>query len=114
MTITLVDQLQPMTITLVDQLRNGPWEERLVTLWDGIGDRNAVPGPASAEKAELDGRLAAHAANPAEVAPWHELVRTGLIEALVALICNLGWAVLQDRLDPFSSMGLAALAKAGV
>jgi putative addiction module component (TIGR02574 family) len=103
-----------MISILVDQLRDLPREEQLVAIWDGIGNRNAVPSPAEAKKAELDRRLADHAANPEEVAPWDEVVAAGLVEAWVGSIGNLNCVGLDNRLDPFGSMGRAALAKAAV
>ncbi len=67
---------ETMNTSLFDQVRNLPLEEQLElveALWDSIGDRNAVPGPTDAQKAELDRRLADHAANPEDVVPWDEV-----------------------------------------
>ena len=51
-------------------------DERLALveeLWDSIAaDPASVPLPAD-HKAELDRRLAAHAANPDDTAPWEEV-----------------------------------------
>jgi putative addiction module component (TIGR02574 family) len=49
-----------MNTSLFDQVRKLPLEEQLElveALWDNIGDRNAVPGPTDAQKAELDRRM---------------------------------------------------------
>jgi putative addiction module component (TIGR02574 family) len=65
-----------MNASLFDQVRNLPLEEQLElveALWDSIGHRNAVPGPTDAQNAELDRRLADHAANPEDVVPWDEV-----------------------------------------
>jgi putative addiction module component (TIGR02574 family) len=70
-----------MNNSLFDQLRNLPLEEQLElveALWDSIGDRNTVPGPTDAQKAELDRRLADHAANPEDVVPWDEVKESAL------------------------------------
>jgi putative addiction module component (TIGR02574 family) len=37
-----------------------------------------VPGPTSAQKAELDRRLAEHAANPNDVVSWDEIKDSAL------------------------------------
>jgi putative addiction module component (TIGR02574 family) len=42
-------------------------------LWNDLAGRDAVPLPTDAQKAELDRRLAAHEANPADVVPWSEV-----------------------------------------
>ena len=47
-------------------------------LWDTIVERNAVPGPTEAQKAELDRRLSEHAASPDDVVPWSEMKDTAL------------------------------------
>ena len=70
-----------MNTSLFDQVRKLPLEEQLElveALWDSIGDRNAVPGPTDAQKAELDRRLADHAANPEDVVPWDEVKDSAL------------------------------------
>jgi putative addiction module component (TIGR02574 family) len=62
--------------SLLDQVRQLSVEEQLEfveALWDSIGDRNAVPGPTAAQKAELDRRIADHAANPDDVVAWDEV-----------------------------------------
>lgn len=62
--------------SLLDQVCQLSVEEQLEfveALWDSIGDRNAVPGPTDAQKAELDRRIADHAANPGEVVAWDEV-----------------------------------------
>jgi putative addiction module component (TIGR02574 family) len=70
-----------MNTSLFDQVRKLPLEEQLElveALWDSIGDRNAVPGPTDAQKAELDRRLADHAANPEDLVPWDEVKGSAL------------------------------------
>jgi putative addiction module component (TIGR02574 family) len=70
-----------MNTSLFDQVRQLSVEEQLEfveALWDSIGDRNAVPGPTDAQKAELDRRLADHAANPENVVPWDEVKDSAL------------------------------------
>jgi putative addiction module component (TIGR02574 family) len=65
-----------MNASLFDQVRQLSVEEQLEfveALWDGIVDQNAVPGPTNAQKAELDRRLADHAANPDNVVTWDEV-----------------------------------------
>jgi putative addiction module component (TIGR02574 family) len=52
--------------------------EFVEALWDTIVDRNAVPGPTNAQNAELDRRLAEHAANPDDVVPWDEVKDSAL------------------------------------
>jgi putative addiction module component (TIGR02574 family) len=47
-------------------------------IWDNIVERNAVPGPTEAQKAELDRRLLEHAANPDDVVPWSEVKDSAL------------------------------------
>jgi putative addiction module component (TIGR02574 family) len=62
--------------SLLDQVRQLSVEEQLEfveALWDSIGDRNAVPGPTDAQKAELDRRIADHAANPDDVVASDEV-----------------------------------------
>jgi putative addiction module component (TIGR02574 family) len=70
-----------MNTSLLDQVRELPLDEQLElveALWDSISDRNAVPGPTDAQKAELDRRLADHAANPEDVVPWDEVKESAL------------------------------------
>ena len=53
--------------------------ELVEALWDSIVERNAVPGPTEAQKAELDRRLLEHAANPDDVVPWSEAKASALL-----------------------------------
>jgi putative addiction module component (TIGR02574 family) len=65
-----------MSTTLLEQARKLSVDEQLAlveALWNGLAERDAVPLPTDAPKAELDRRLAAHEANPADVAPWSEV-----------------------------------------
>ena len=70
-----------MNTTLFDQVRQLSVEEQIElveALWDNIVERNAVPGPTEAQKAELDRRLSEHAANPDDVVPWSEVKDSAL------------------------------------
>jgi putative addiction module component (TIGR02574 family) len=72
-----------MNTSLFDQVRELSVEEQLElveALWDSIVGRNAVPGPTSSQKAELDRRLADHAANPDDVVPWDEVKDSALTQ----------------------------------
>jgi putative addiction module component (TIGR02574 family) len=54
-----------MNTSLFDQVRQLSVEEQIElveALWDNIVERNAVPCPTEAQKAELDRRLSEHAA----------------------------------------------------
>lgn len=63
---------QARQLSVKDQL------ELAEALWDGIAERNAVPAPTDAQKAELDRRLADHVANPDDVVPWSEVKTSAL------------------------------------
>jgi putative addiction module component (TIGR02574 family) len=70
-----------MNESLFDQVRQLSVEEQIElveALWDNIVERNAVPGPTEAQKAELDRRLLEHAANPDDVVPWSEVKDSAL------------------------------------
>jgi putative addiction module component (TIGR02574 family) len=70
-----------MNTSLFDQVRELSVEEQLElveALWDSIVDRNTVPGPTNAQKAELDRRLAEHTANPHDVVPWDQVKDSAL------------------------------------
>ena len=65
-----------MDTTLLEQARKLSVDEQLAlveALWNDLAGRDAVPLPTDAQKAELDRRLAAHEANPADVVPWNEV-----------------------------------------
>jgi putative addiction module component (TIGR02574 family) len=67
---------QAMNTSLFNQVRQLSVEEQIElveALWDSIVERNAVPGPTEAQKAELDRRLSEHAAHPDDVVPWSEV-----------------------------------------
>jgi putative addiction module component (TIGR02574 family) len=52
-----------MNVSLFDQVRQLSVEEQIElveALWDSIVERNAVPGPTDAQKAELGQRLSEH------------------------------------------------------
>ena len=56
----------------LDQVRQLSVKEQIELVeahWHNV-ERNAVPGPTEAQKAELDPRLSEHAAHPDDVAPW--------------------------------------------
>ena len=70
-----------MNTSLFDQVRQLSVEEQIElveALWDNIVERNAVPGPTEAQKAELDRRLSEHAASPDDVVPWSEVKDSAL------------------------------------
>ena len=70
-----------MNTSLFDQVRQLSVEEQIElveALWDNIVERNAVPGPTEAQKAELDRRLSEHAAHPDDVVPWNEVKNAAL------------------------------------
>jgi putative addiction module component (TIGR02574 family) len=70
-----------MNTSLFDQVRQLSVEEQIElveALWDNIVERNAVPGPTEAQKAELDRRLSEHAAHPNDVVPWSEVKDSAL------------------------------------
>jgi len=70
-----------MNTSLFDQIRQLSVEEQIElveALWDNIVERNAVPGPTEAQKAELDRRLSEHAAHPDDVVPWSEVKDSAL------------------------------------
>jgi putative addiction module component (TIGR02574 family) len=70
-----------MNTALFDQVRQLSVEEQIElveALWDNIVERNAVPGPTEAQKAELDRRLSEHAAHPDDVVPWSEVKDSAL------------------------------------
>jgi putative addiction module component (TIGR02574 family) len=70
-----------MNTSLFDQVRQLSVEEQIElveALWDNIVERNAVPVPTEAQKAELDRRLSEHAAHPDDVVPWGEVKHAAL------------------------------------
>ena len=70
-----------MNTPLFDQVRQLSVEEQIElveALWDNIVERNAVPGPTEAQKAELDRRLSEHAAHPDDVVSWSEVKDSAL------------------------------------
>jgi putative addiction module component (TIGR02574 family) len=70
-----------MNESLFDQVRQLSVEEQIElveALWDNIVERNAVPGPTEAQKAELDRRLSEHADSPDDVVPWSEVKDSAL------------------------------------
>jgi putative addiction module component (TIGR02574 family) len=82
-----------MNTTLFDQVRQLSVEDQIElveALWDNIVERNAAPGPAEAQKAELARRLSEHAANPDDVVPWSEVKDSALRFPSSALILVVG------------------------
>jgi putative addiction module component (TIGR02574 family) len=70
-----------MNTSLFDQVRQLSVEEQIElveALWDNIVERNAVPGPTEAQKAELDRRLSEHEVHPDHVVPWSEVKDSAL------------------------------------
>ena len=73
--------LLAMNAQLLSQARQLSVQDQLelaAALWDGIAERNAVPAPTDAQKAELERRLADHEANPDDVVPWSEVKTSAL------------------------------------
>ena len=68
-----------MTKTLEELLKLSPAEraEIAVTLWESVAESEGadVLPPSADLKAELDRRLAEHAATPGAAVPWEEAVR---------------------------------------
>lgn len=65
-----------MNTQLLDQASKLSVDEQIElveALWDKIVERNAVPPLTEAQKAELDRRIADHAANPDDVVSWEEV-----------------------------------------
>jgi putative addiction module component (TIGR02574 family) len=65
------------TTATLDAVRDWPVEDRLdlvFRLWDQIADAGWRPTPTPELLAELDRRLAAHAADPARVLTWEQVV----------------------------------------
>jgi putative addiction module component (TIGR02574 family) len=70
-----------MNTRLFDQARRLSVEEQIElveALWDDIANRNAVPRPTEAQRAELDRRLDDHLANPEDVVAWDEVKASAL------------------------------------
>jgi putative addiction module component (TIGR02574 family) len=70
-----------MNTHLLDQARQLSVQDQLAlveALWDDIAKRNAVPPSTAAQVAELERRLADHAANPGDVVPWSEVKASAL------------------------------------
>jgi putative addiction module component (TIGR02574 family) len=70
-----------MNTHLLDQARQLSLEEQLQlveALWDSIAERNAVPPPTDAQRAELDRRLADDEANPDDVVSWSDVKASAL------------------------------------
>jgi putative addiction module component (TIGR02574 family) len=58
-------------------VQSWPMEERLTfvfDLWDRLVDDGWQPEPTEELTAELDRRLVAHAANPADVQTWEQIL----------------------------------------
>ena len=65
-----------MNTQLLSQARQLSVQDQLElaeALWDGIAERNAIPGPTEAQKAELDRRFEELKANPDDIVPWSEV-----------------------------------------
>ena len=73
-----------MNTSLLEQTRRLSVDEQIElveAIWDNIAKGNQVPLPNAAQLAELQRRIADHAANPDEVVPWSE-VKAAAIPAL--------------------------------
>jgi putative addiction module component (TIGR02574 family) len=71
----------PIHTKLFDQARRLSVEEKIElveALWDDIANRNAVPHPTAAQRAELDRRLDDHLANPEDAIGWDEVKASAL------------------------------------
>ena len=65
-----------MNAQLLSQARQLSVQDQLElaeALWDGIAERNAIPGPTEAQKAELDRRFEELKANPDDIVSWSEV-----------------------------------------
>lgn len=63
---------QARQLSIQDQL------ELAEALWEGIATRGEAPGPTTAQKAELDRRLADHEAKPDDVVSWSDVKASAL------------------------------------
>ena len=62
--------------TVLSEVGNWPVEDHLrlgQEVWDHIGDEGHEPELSDGMKAEIDRRLAAHAANPDAAIPWEQV-----------------------------------------
>ena len=70
-----------MNAQLLSQARQLSVQDQLElaeALWDGIAERNAIPGPSDAQKAEFDRRFDELQASPDDVVPWSEVKAAAL------------------------------------
>lgn len=70
-----------MNQQLMNQVRQLSLEEQLElvgAVWDGIIERNAIPGLTKTQRTELERRLAEHESNPDDAIPWHEVKASAL------------------------------------
>jgi putative addiction module component (TIGR02574 family) len=65
---------QARQLSVQDQL------ELLEKLWEDIAERDAIPTPTDAQKAELDKRLADHLADPDDVVSWNDVKASALVQ----------------------------------
>ncbi len=75
------DYYLDMNTQLLSQVRQLSVEEQLEfveALWDGLSERDSVPAPTEAQKAELDRRLADYESNPDDVISWDEVKASAL------------------------------------
>ena len=70
--------MNPQLLQQASQLDVDEQIELVEAIWDGIVSRGAAPPITSAQKAELDRRLADHLANPDAVVPWTAVKATAL------------------------------------
>jgi putative addiction module component (TIGR02574 family) len=64
--------------TVLQEVDSWPVEERLrlvEAVWDQLLDAGVQPELTEAQRAELDRRVAALAANPEDVVPWEDVQR---------------------------------------
>jgi len=62
--------------TVLNEVESWPIEDRIrlvQEVWDRLADQGHGPELSDAMKAEIDRRLAAHAANPDTAVPWEQV-----------------------------------------
>jgi putative addiction module component (TIGR02574 family) len=72
-----------MNTQLLEQARRLSVQDQLElvgALWEGIADRNDLPGPTDAQKAELDRRISDLEANPDDLIPWSDVKTAALAQ----------------------------------
>ena len=73
----------PMNVDLLDQARALSVSDQLdlvEALWNDIAQRDRIPLPTDAQRAELERRLADHRAHPDDALPWGEVKASALAQ----------------------------------